>query len=263
MKQDKNNRDISRVKEWLEGQDKGYVVTEDYVCNVIDRYNNIDSIIQKTDIRMKKEGKKNSLKFQEYINLIKLLILGEDSEVVKMQVIIDSNITKISDLEFIIATKDKEIEELKSKVVELEDSISIKYATIKGLEANLNDVKSKLSSSDNEIAGLKEKQERLNVGKKHIRGTNEFYRDVKLACSLICDKNDKRVCKNGEHYKDYREAVKFARECDTIQNYANGNKVKINRENLKSWLRVAIALEEGEEPMISVGKYKANKGYKR
>lgn len=264
MKQGKNSREISIVKEWLEGQDSDYVVTEDYVCNVIDKYNDIDSIIQKTDIRMKNEGKKNSLKFQEYINLIKLVILGEDSEVVKMQVIIDSNITKINDLEIIIATKDKEIEELKSKVVELEDSINIKDVNISCLESNLIDIKYKLNRLDTELECLREKKSNLNKGKKHIRGTEEFYRDVKIACSLICDKkNDKRVCKNGEPYKSYREAVAYAKECATIQNYAASNKVKINRENLKNWLSVAIALENGEEPSVSLGKYKANKGYKR
>lgn len=247
MKQNEKSSEISskeRIRRWLESHD------EAYVYRAIEKYNGIDFLLKKINISIEYFASANSLEYKEYILLLSKLLYAKDSDLNEMQESINS--------------KDKEIDSLKSKLSNLEYCINIKDTKINGLEADLSDVKYKLSSVDVELEELKEKQSSWNKGKKHIRGTKEFYRDVKIACSLVRNRDDdKRVCKNGEPFKDYREAVKFAKECPTIQNYASSNKVKVNRENLKSWLSVAIALENNEEPRISTGKYKANRGYKR
>ncbi|MCP8421224.1 hypothetical protein NMF54_18945 [Clostridioides difficile] len=232
------------VELWLQKHSEAYVV------NAINKYKAIESFLVERDIAISDNAKKGSnIRYSQYIEILKLLLLGEDSEVLALN-------NKITELEGIIKVKD-------AKISELENSINTEYVSITKFDKYKEDSKEhyrkQLKHKNTVIAELKQKEARLNRGKKHIRGTEEFYRDVKLACSLIVTK----LNKSGKQYNDYREAVKFAKTCDTIVNYSNANKVKINRENLQSWLSVAIALEGNVETKVAIGKYKANKGYKR
>lgn len=246
------------IEVWLQKHDDVYVV------NTVNKYKAIESILKNMDIVIKDNAKMgNDIVYKEYISILKLLVLGEDSEILNLT-------NRIVGLKDDIEAKDKQISTLKgivknrdTEITRLNRSIEDNYVT--KIKYDRYKKRSKehyakiLKDKDGVIAELQRKEARLNKGKKHIRGTDEFYRDVKKACGLIVT----RVNKSKKQYNDYREVVKFAKGCSTIVNYADSNKVKINRENLKSWLRVAIALEEGVESPVSVGKYNATKGYKR
>lgn len=243
---------------WLQKHDYTYVVT------TVNKYKAIETILENMDIVIEDNAERGSnIAYKEYISILKVLLLGEDSEVLALN-------NKITDFESVIKAKDIEIAGLKgtvkdrdTEITHLKRSIEDNYITKKRFDRYKEKSKEHyaeiLKDKDTEIAELQRKEARLNRGKKHIRGTEEFYRDVKESCSLIVSKSNK----NGKQYNDYREAVKYAKTCNTIVNYASSNKVKINRENLQNWLSVAIALSEGVESKISVGKYNANKGYKR
>ncbi|HCQ5694843.1 TPA: hypothetical protein OLZ61_004122 [Clostridioides difficile] len=232
------------IELWLQKHSDAYVV------NAVNKYKAIESTLKEMDIVIKDNVERGSnIEYAEYICILKLLLWGEDSEVLDLN-------NKIANLKSIIEAKDTEIASLKR-------SIQYEYITKNSFDKYKEDSKkyyrNKLKDKNTEIAELQKKEARLNRGKKHVRGTEEFYRDVKLACSLIVTK----LNRSGKQYNDYREAVKYAKTCNTIVNYSNANKVKINRENLRNWLSVAIALQEGVEPKVAVGKYNASKGYKR
>ncbi|HBF3596701.1 hypothetical protein MO293_18415 [Clostridioides difficile] len=222
----------------------------EYVVNAVNKYKAMEHVLKNMDSVIKEKAERGSkIDYEEYIYVLKLFLLGEDSEVLALN-------NKIANLKSSIEAKDTEI-------INLKCSIKDKYVTKKSYDSYKKRSKEHyrkiLGAKDTEIAELQRKEANLNRGKKHIRGTEEFYRDVKESCSLIVSK----VNKSGKQYNDYREAVKYAKTCNTIVNYSNANKVKINRENLQNWLSVAIALAEGVETEISVGKYNANKGYKK
>lgn len=267
-----------RVKSWLEKTD------EEKVRKTIKHYVGLERWVKSLDKVVDMVGKEGNIYYKEFIHVLHLALLGSDSEVLKLKdeieelktdkIKLDVEVkrlklneiakdTEISNLKVEVKDKDVLISNLEIKVGTLEDKVSVKDVKISGLEADIVDYKGKLEVSEKEVEDCKSKMGCIGKGKYHVRGTEEFYRDVKIAGTHRRVKNGGRVNKNGEPYLDYREAIKFAEGCDTIQNYARANNVKINRENLINWLKIAEALDSGEDIGVKIGKYKANKGYKR
>ncbi len=277
-----------RVKLWLEK------TNEEKVKERVNYYKGLEKGVKSLDKAVEIVGKEGNVYYKEFIHVLQLALLGEDSEVLKLKdeiaKIKEESESELEELKAIIEelktakkeinsskikldvevrrlkleVKDKDIiiNKLGVKVEDLEGKVNIKSEEIEVLEANILDYKGKLEVSEKEVEDCKSKMGKIGKGKFHVRGTEEFYRDVKIACSYIKPKNGGRVNKKGEPYLDYREAVKHAEGCSTIKNYAMANKVKINRENLINWMKIAEALDRGEGCGVKIGKYKANKGYK-
>lgn len=280
-----DNKDIGfreKIKKWLDSS------KEEEIIDRLVKYKELKYALKTVDARFTGDIDMDleSMEYSEYVKLLKILLLDDNTEVVKLCVELEGKNKdirvlqkQVKQLKSDIATKEKDIVVLKNIVELKEEEIFYKEGVIQELkegvyvkEKEANDLKKETYEKDIEIKNLKKElcdvnkalKDRIipNKGKKHKRGTAEFYRDILKCGSLIKTRDDDAKDYGRKRYKDYREALEYAKCCETIQNYVNSNKVQLNRDNLKNWLSIAIALERGEKPPADVGKYKQNKGYK-
>lgn len=133
---------------------------------------------------------------------------------------------------------------------DLKNQVSRLSITNKHLEKKIESLEKELYLEKEKNSIYEEREKRRCQGKKHIRGSQEFYDEILNANELAVSKTNK----SGKEYVDYRATLKYAKQSEAIIEYATENRLEINRENLKRWYEVAKSLKYNTESKISIGK---------
>lgn len=177
-----------------------------------------------------KEILKNDKIKDTYIELFKVILFDKNNSYINEEILLSNDCDKLKDY----------IKKLQAKNQNSRKQIEL-------LENLLREEKDKVQLYE-------EKKKRRSQGKKHIRGSQEFYDEILNANELAVIK----VNKKGKEYIDYRSVIKYAKESKAIIEYAKKNNLRINRDNIKSWNEVAKSLKFNIKSKVSVGKARDN-----
>lgn len=177
---------------------------------------------------------------------------------------------ELKELEDEMRINDKSDELIKANysVVQLEGVNQSLKSYIKKLESekkdlidrvqHLEDENKVLGETGKQLEELKSEMSKIKVcvpppKKAHKMGTEEFYRDLIECAKLV----EVKVDKNGKQYESWVGVMKALKTKQTVMHYIDSYGVKLTRDNVKRWLRVAQG-----DGSVNVKEYNQFKGYK-
>lgn len=177
---------------------------------------------------------------------------------------------ELKELEDEMRINDKSDELIKANynVVHLEGVNQSLKSYIKKLESekkdlidrvqHLEDENKVLGETGKQLEELKSEMSKIKVcvppPKAHKMGTEEFYRDLIKCAKLV----EIKVDKNGRQYESWVNVLKALKKEQTVMNYLESYGVKLTRDNVKRWLRVAQG-----DGSVNVKEYNQARGYKK
>lgn len=214
---------------WIEDKSKKEIINKIYEISSLKLNEEFCSLLTKEENAIKEILKNDRMK-DTYIELFKATLFDKNNSYINEEILPSNS-----------------YDELKNYIKKLQ-------ATNQNLRKQIKLLENLLREEKNKVKLYEEKDKHRCKGKKHIRGSKEFYDEVFNASELAVIKENK----NGKEYIDYRAVVKYAKESKAIVEYAEKNNLGINRENIKSWNEVAKSLKFNIKSKVSVGKARDN-----